>query len=141
MRPYVFTASPSPSAIASVTAALQAVATRSELRERLWHNAHRLCGRLAAAGLTLAAEPGPIVAILMPDAERGVACWKALLARGVYVNLMLPPATPNGWCLLRCSVSAAHSAEQIDRVADVFEALAPTLGGPAREGREPTARP
>jgi 8-amino-7-oxononanoate synthase len=130
MRPYVFTASPSPSAIASETAALEAIATRRELRDRLWRNARRLHQRLSDGGFTLAAEAGPIIAILMPDAERGVAFWKELLARGVYVNLMLPPATPNGWCLLRCSVSAAHTVEQVDRVAHVFEALAPTIAGP-----------
>jgi 8-amino-7-oxononanoate synthase len=130
MRPYVFTASPSPSAIASATAALEAIATRRELRDRLWRNARRLHQRLSDGGFTLAAEAGPIIAILMPDAERGVAFWKELLARGVYVNLMLPPATPNGWCLLRCSVSAAHTVEQVDRVAHVFEALAPTIAGP-----------
>ena len=142
MRPYVFTASPSPSAIASVTAALAAMATRAELRERLWSNARRLCQRLRDSGFTLAAEAGPIIAILMPDAERGVAFWKALLERGVYVNLMLPPATPNGWCLLRCSVSAAHSMEQIDRVAEGFEALASTIAAPAaRDGRDSIALP
>jgi 8-amino-7-oxononanoate synthase len=130
MRPYVFTASPSPSTIASVSAALTAIAKRAELRERLGANAHRLCQRLRDVGLTPVADPGPIIAIPMPDAERGVAFWKDLLARGVYVNLMLPPATPNGWCLLRCSVSAAHTVEQIDRVADVLAALAPTIAAP-----------
>ena len=130
MRPYVFTASPSPSAIASATAALEAITTRDELRERLWKNARRLHQRLSDGGFTLAADAGPIIAILMPDAERGVAFWKGLLARGVYVNLMLPPATPDGACLLRCSVSAAHSAEQIDQVADVFETLASTIAVP-----------
>jgi 8-amino-7-oxononanoate synthase len=136
MRPYVFTASPSPSAIASVTTALAALATRAELRERLWRNGRRLHRRLSDGGFTLAADAGPIIAVLMPDAERGVVFWKELLARGVYVNLMLPPATPNGSCLLRCSVSAAHSAAQIDRVADVFDALAPTIVGPlGRDGR------
>jgi 8-amino-7-oxononanoate synthase len=141
MRPYVFTASPSPSAVASATAALEAISTRSELRERLWRNANRLHRRLSDDGFRLAADAGPIVAILMPDAERGVAFWTELLARGVYVNLMLPPATPNGSCLLRCSVSAAHSAEQIERVADAFQALAPTLAGAAaRDGGDPIAR-
>jgi 8-amino-7-oxononanoate synthase len=140
MRPYVFTASPSPSAVASATAALEAISTRAELRERLWRNADRLHQRLTADGFRLAAASGPIIAILMPDPECGVAFWTGLLARGVYVNLMLPPATPNGSCLLRCSVSAAHSAEQIERVADAFRALAPTLtGAAARDGGDPVA--
>jgi 8-amino-7-oxononanoate synthase len=141
MRPYVFTASPSPSAVASATAALEAISTRTELRERLWRNAHRLHQRLSDDGFQLAADAGPIIAILMPDPERGVAFWTGLLARGVYVNLMLPPATPNGSCLLRCSVSAAHSGEQIERVADAFRALAPTLAGRRRAGWRRPDRP
>ena len=47
----------------------------------------------------------------------------ALSSRVVYVNLMLPPATPNGLSLLRCSVSAAHTTEQLTYICDVFATL------------------
>jgi 8-amino-7-oxononanoate synthase len=40
---------------------------------------------------------------------------------GVYVNLALPPGTPDGSCLLRCSLSAAHTPAQVQRVCKVFE--------------------
>ncbi len=50
------------------------------------------------------------------------------MERGVYVNLVLPPATPDGGSLLRCSVSAGHSPEQIERIAEAFEALAASGG-------------
>jgi 8-amino-7-oxononanoate synthase len=43
-----------------------------------------------------------------------------LLERGVYVNMVLPPATPDGSCLLRCSVSAAHTPEQMDKICQAF---------------------
>jgi 7-keto-8-aminopelargonate synthetase-like enzyme len=46
--------------------------------------------------------------------------WNALLAAGVYVNIALPPGTPNKLCLLRCSVSAAHSSDDIDRIIALF---------------------
>jgi 7-keto-8-aminopelargonate synthetase-like enzyme len=46
--------------------------------------------------------------------------WNALLEAGVYVNIALPPGTPNKLCLLRCSVSAAHSFEDIDRIISLF---------------------
>jgi 8-amino-7-oxononanoate synthase len=42
------------------------------------------------------------------------------LKAGVYVNVALPPGTPNKMCLLRCSVSAAHSEAEIDRVIELF---------------------
>jgi 7-keto-8-aminopelargonate synthetase-like enzyme len=46
--------------------------------------------------------------------------WNALLEAGVYVNIALPPGTPARLCLLRCSVSAAHSSEDIDRIIELF---------------------
>jgi len=48
------------------------------------------------------------------------AFWSGLLQRGVYVNLVLPPATPDGRCLLRCSVSAGHTPEQMDHICQAF---------------------
>ena len=53
-------------------------------------------------------EPSPIVAVLMKGPEDGLAFWRGLLEHGVYVNLVVPPAAPNGGSLLRASVSAAH---------------------------------
>ena len=46
--------------------------------------------------------------------------WNALLQSGVYVNIALPPGTPNKLCLLRCSVSAAHTDADIDRIIELF---------------------
>ena len=43
------------------------------------------------------------------------------------MNLAVPPGTPNGLCLLRCSVSAAHTSEQIDEVCRRFAQLAEEL--------------
>jgi len=42
------------------------------------------------------------------------------LQAGVYVNIALPPGTPNKLCLLRCSVSAAHTDAEIDQVIATF---------------------
>jgi 8-amino-7-oxononanoate synthase len=47
------------------------------------------------------------------------------MQRGAYVNLVMPPASPTTDSLLRCSVSAAHSNEQIDRIIDAFASLKP----------------
>jgi 8-amino-7-oxononanoate synthase len=124
-RPYLFTASPSPPVVASARAALAALQARPELRRRLWDNAHHLYGRLRALGFALGPEPSPIVAVMMASPEEGLAFWRALLEQGIYVNLILPPAAPNAGCLLRCSVGAAHTPEQIERIAGAFAALAP----------------
>jgi 8-amino-7-oxononanoate synthase len=125
-RPYMFTASSSPSVIASTRAALQILRTRSELRSRLWDNAHQLYQQLQELGLQLGPEPSPVVAVRVANIDQAIAFWKGLLEAGVYVNLVTPPATPDGGCLLRCSVSAGHSAQQIDQIVQAFAALCRT---------------
>jgi 8-amino-7-oxononanoate synthase len=127
-RPYMFTASPSPATVASVRAALRILIARSELRGRLWENARSLYERLRGLGYRLGPEPSPIIAVRLAERERAVALWTGLLARGVYVNLVLPPATPDGSALLRCSVSAGHTADQIAAIGEAFAALRPAAG-------------
>jgi 8-amino-7-oxononanoate synthase len=125
-RPYIFTASSSPSVIASTRAALQILSTRSELRSRLWDNAHNLYHRLQELGFQLGPEPSPVVAVRVANIDQAIALWKGLLEAGVYVNLVTPPATPDGGCLLRCSVSAGHSSEQIEQIGQAFASFCRT---------------
>ena len=122
-RPYIFTASPVPSVIATTRAALTRLQTAPELRAQLWRNAKRLHGALLDAGFRLGAPPGPVVATMFDTPEAALFFWQGLLDHGVYVNLMLPPATPNGWCLVRASLSAGHSDAQIDHIIAAFLAL------------------
>lgn len=120
-RPYMFTASSSPSVIASTRAALQILRTRPELRSRLWENARKLYQQLQELGFYLGPEPSPVVAVRVESIDNAIALWRGLLEYGVYVNLVTPPATPDGSCLLRCSVSAGHTPEQIDKICNAFE--------------------
>jgi 8-amino-7-oxononanoate synthase len=119
--------------IASTRQALATLRARPELRRRLWENARRLYRGLQDLGLTLGPEVSPIVAIRMNSSEAVVRCWCALLERGVYVNLVLPPATPDGGALLRCSMSAGHTPAHVDQIVAVFAALqaAGDIPGPA----------
>ena len=119
-RPYMFTASPSPASIASVHAALRRIEEDPGLRDRLWANAHRLHAGLSRLGLRPCSAPSPVVAVPLPDEATAAVAWNLLRRHGVYVNLALPPGTPNSLCLLRSSVSAAHSFEQIDEIVRRF---------------------
>lgn len=122
-RPYIFTASPSPSAIASVRSCLRTIASHPELRESLWRNANRLYTGLAALGFAVGPRVSPVIPVMIGSKEQGTAFWRALIEQGVYVNLVLPPAAPSGVTLVRCSVSAAHTDEQIDAVIQAFAVL------------------
>ena len=122
-RPFMFTASSSPSVIASTRAALHIISTRPELRSKLWDNANQLYQQLHDLGFQLGPEPSPVVAVRVSNIDRAIALWRGLLEHGVYVNLVTPPATPDGGCLLRCSVSAGHSPEQIEKISNAFASL------------------
>ena len=119
-RPYIFTASPSPATIASTRAALSIIQTRPQLRHRLWENATTLYQGLQSMGYELGPEISPVIAIHVGPREEALSMWQKIFDRGVYVNLVLPPATPDSNCLLRCSVSAAHTRAQLDVVLDAF---------------------
>ncbi|MFB3063303.1 MAG: aminotransferase class I/II-fold pyridoxal phosphate-dependent enzyme, partial [Gammaproteobacteria bacterium] len=122
-RSYVFTASASPSVVASTRVALKLMRQRPELREQLWENAHRLHKRLTELGLQVDSHVSPVVAVKSESTETAIRWWEELFEKGIFVNLVIPPASPSTYSLLRCSVSAAHSAEQIQKIADAFSTL------------------
>jgi len=122
-RPYIFTASPAPATIASARQALRILEAGKDLRQRLHNNAQQLHSGLAALGYTLGGDPSPVVAVVLENKVEALQFWDNLLKLGVYVNLMLPPATPNGVSLIRCSVSAAHTSVQLDAVCAAFANL------------------
>tara|TARA_R110000823_G_scaffold119998_9_gene244402 strand:+ start:22853 stop:24052 length:1200 start_codon:yes stop_codon:yes gene_type:complete len=123
IRAYIFTASSAPSIIASTREALRIVRAEPELRTRLWDNAQRLYDGLQALGLPVGPAASPVIAVELPDRSATIDCWRALLEAGVYVNLVIPPASPSSNYLLRNSVSAAHSSAQIDTIIDAYKSL------------------
>ncbi|HEX8873718.1 MAG TPA: aminotransferase class I/II-fold pyridoxal phosphate-dependent enzyme [Nitrosospira sp.] len=126
-RPYIFTASPTPATIASTRAALKLLQDGAGLRRQLWKNAHQLYSRLSELGYQLGPEPSPVIATILDSPQQALILWKGLLDRGIYVNLILPPATPEGKSLVRCSVSAVHTREQMDYVGETFAELRQTV--------------
>jgi len=131
MRPYMFTASSSPASIATSLAAIRKLSAEPERRRRLAENSTRLFEGFKSLGLDLGCDvASPVVAVRCPDEPSTLAMWHALLRAGVYVNLALPPGTPNKLCLLRCSVSAAHTDAEIERIIDLFGAVVAQGHGP-----------
>jgi 8-amino-7-oxononanoate synthase len=127
-RPYMFTASLPPGVIASTLEALVKIRTQPGLRATLMRNAHHFYDGLNAMGFETGPEANPIVAVAMPSQQIALQFWQMLLEAGLYLNLALPPATPTNTCLLRASVSAAHSPQQIDAALGYFAEVGRKLG-------------
>ena len=129
-RPYVFTASLPPSVVATAATSIRKLMHAGNKRAHLWENSRVLHQGLTGIGFQLGTkEPqSAIIAVIMPDLERGAAMWEALLHEGLYVNLARPPATPAGMTLLRCSLCAEHSAEQVQAILGMFERAGKAVG-------------
>jgi 8-amino-7-oxononanoate synthase len=127
-RAYVFTASGSPSNIASVRAAVRVVREHPELRDQLWSNVRHLRDGLRQLGYVIGETESPIVPILTGDEERTIAIWQGLLREGLYVNLIVPPGCPQDECVLRASCSSAHTPEQLTRALDILARVGAELG-------------
>lgn len=122
-RPYLYTASLPLPVVAAAREAIRLIATNEGgLRDRLWRNARRFHAGVSALGFSVHAEAGPVGSIRMSSALACYNLWQGLLGRGIYVNMLIPPATPDGAMVLRYSVSAAHTEQDIDAAIAAFRA-------------------
>ncbi len=123
-RPYIFTASPTPAVVAATHQALRRLLAGTDLRARLWRHVNRLYPELVRLGYRVGTDvPAPIAALLFADRDTAIALWRQLLEAGIYTNLMVPPATPSGLNIVRISLSAAHSDQDIARIVQTLDSL------------------
>lgn len=129
-RPYVFTASLPPSVVATAATSIRKLMQGSNKRAHLWENSKRLHAGLKKLGFELGTNDAQsaIIAVIMPDLNRGAAMWEALLTEGLYVNLARPPATPANMTLLRCSLCAEHSEQEVGLILEIFEKAGKATG-------------
>ncbi|MEC7817513.1 MAG: aminotransferase class I/II-fold pyridoxal phosphate-dependent enzyme [Pseudomonadota bacterium] len=129
-RPYVFTASLPPSVVATAATSIRKLMHGSNKRAHLWENSRTLHKGLRDLGFELGTEEpeSAIIAVIMPDLEQGAAMWEALIENGLYVNLARPPATPANMTLLRCSLCAEHSGEEVEQILAIFEKAGKAVG-------------
>ncbi|MBV9842969.1 MAG: aminotransferase class I/II-fold pyridoxal phosphate-dependent enzyme [Sphingomonadaceae bacterium] len=129
-RPYVFTASLPPSVVATAATSIRKLMHAGAKRAHLWENSRRLHQGLRELGFTLGTQEAQsaIIAVVLPSQEQAVSLWQGLLERGLYVNLARPPATPAGMFLLRCSLCAEHSSEQVGEILTMFASAGRATG-------------
>jgi len=116
----IFSAALSPSQAATAMAALEIMQTEPEHHERLWNNTRKYRAILKNLGLDTWESETPAVPIVLGSKERVYPFWKALLEKGVFTVLSIAPAVPPGKDLIRTAVSAMHTDEQLERIADAM---------------------
>ena len=131
-RPYLFSNTVAPPIVGASLVVLDLLSSSTELRDRLMHNATRFRDAMRQAGLPIKPGIHPIVPVMMcgPRAEDGgdarlaQEMAEALLDEGVYVVGFSYPVVPRGQARIRVQLSAAHTAEMIDRATQAFTRVA-----------------
>jgi 8-amino-7-oxononanoate synthase len=112
-RPFIFSASAAPASVAAVLAALDVMRDEPERIERLWENARFMKRELDALGFDTASSQSPVIPIVVGELQRCFEVWRWLSEQGIFVNPVVPPAVPPGRTLLRLSLTAGHTRQQL----------------------------
>src|SRR5476651_522604 len=117
-RALMFSASMTPGSVASVIAALDIIESEPERIAKLWDNTHYAMKLLVEEGFDLGPTESPILPIYVRDNEKTFAVTKHLQSSGVFVNPVVSPAVPSDSSLLRFSLMATHTFDQIDEAVE-----------------------
>jgi 8-amino-7-oxononanoate synthase len=123
-RPYVFSTALAPPAAAAALAALRILAEEPERRERLLRLAEGLRRELRGLGCAVGDSRCQIVPVIVGDARRAVALSRRLEEEGLLVPAIRPPSVPEGTSRLRISLSAGHTAEDIQKLVVALRGIA-----------------
>jgi len=127
-RPYLFSNTLAPSIAGGSIKVLELIANGGALREKLYANAARFRAGMSKLGFTLAGADHPIIPVMLGDATLAQEMAAKMLDHGIYVIGFSFPVVPKGQARIRTQMSAAHSAEDIDRAVEAFGAVGRELG-------------
>ena len=127
-RPYLFSNTLAPSIAGASITVLDMIASGGALRERLYANAARFRSGMGKLGFKLAGADHPIIPVMLGDASLAQDMAAKMLERGIYVIGFSFPVVPKGQARIRTQMSAAHSAEDIDRAVAAFGEVGRELG-------------
>jgi glycine C-acetyltransferase len=131
-RPYLFSNSLAPVVAGATLRALSLLSESTELRDRLEHNTKVFRDRMTKAGFEIRPGVHPIVPIMFSrftpdDAPLAQRFARAVLEEGIYVKGFFFPVVPRGQSRIRVQLSAAHTADHIDRAVDAFTRVGRSL--------------
>ena len=119
-RPFIFSASLTPASTACAYQALKELQAHPEMVTRLSELGNYCRNAFLDRGIPIVESSTPIVPIYTYKPNRTFIIAKKLFEAGVYVNPVVPPAAPEGECLLRVTLTARHNEKLIDEAADII---------------------
>jgi 8-amino-7-oxononanoate synthase len=127
-RPLIFSASPPPASVASVSAAIDIIENEPERREQLWKNTEKMLTGFKSLGFQTGHSQTPIIPIIVGENERAFMMAMMLQDEGVFANVAVTPAVPAGMALIRTSYMATHTDEHLEIVLRAFEKVGRKTG-------------
>ena len=135
-RPFIFSASIPPSNVAAVIKALEIIDSEPERITRLKENTEYLRAGYERFGIPARESQAPIIPVDTLTRERTFKIVKALLENGVYVNPVFPPAVPEGQAIIRTSLTATMTKDQLDFALVAFDKVFNKLLPPTKDDLE-----
>lgn len=127
-RSLIFSASMTPASAAATLAALSIIQNDDSHRQKLWQNTHHAMGRFKDLGFDTGNSETPIIPIYIRDNVKTYAYTLRLMEEGIFVNPVVAPAVAPQDSLIRFSLMATHSIEQIDIAIDKMYRVAKEIG-------------
>ena len=119
-RPYLLSNTVAPTIVAASIAAIDLLSASTELRDHLEFVTERFRQGMESAGFDLLPGAHPIVPVMLGDAALASRMADDLLDEGIYVIGFSFPVVPRGEARIRVQLSAAHSAQEVDRAIAAF---------------------
>lgn len=127
-RTMIFSASMTPASTASVLASIEIMENEPERIKHLWDLTALALSGFKSAGFDTGKSETPIIPLFIRDDIKALQLTQILLAEGVFVNPVVSPAVPKEDCLIRYSLMATHTKEQVEISIDKITQAARTLG-------------
>ncbi len=127
-RSYIFSASATPAATAAALAALEIMQTEPERIQKLWEVTHLALDGFRSLGFEIGHTETPIIPLYIRDNEKTFMITKMLFDEGIFVNPVVSPAVPSADTLIRFSLMATHTKEQVAIALDKIAKCAKLLG-------------
>ena len=120
-RSYIFSASITPASTAAVNAALDIMESEPERIEHLWKVTNYALDGFRNIGCEIGHTSTPIIPLFIRDNDKTFAVTRDLLEDGIFVNPVVSPAVPSQDTLIRFSLMATHTIEQVDRALECIQ--------------------
>ncbi len=120
-RSYIFSASITPASTAAVNAALDIMESEPERIEHLWKVTNYALDGFRNIGCEIGHTSTPIIPLFIRDNDKTFAVTRDLLEDGIFVNPVVSPAIPSQVTLIRFSLMATHTIEQVDRALECIQ--------------------